>query len=58
MTSLQEQVALIQQQIDSLTEQVLILANQKTKESLQEDRAAQPEPEVGINRFRKLHGKA
>ena len=56
MASLHEQVVALQQQIDSLTEQVSVLVNRINNESPKENQGKKRE--IGINRFRQLQGKA
>ncbi|WP_158600294.1 hypothetical protein [Fibrisoma montanum] len=54
INSLHEQVALLQKQIDSLTRQVSTLTSRVQPEPAQEVK----KKEIGINRYRQLHGKA
>lgn len=58
MTPIHEQVAHLQRQIEALTEQVAVLANRPNGELPNEKQNAVETKEIGINRFRKLHGKA
>lgn len=57
VNSLHEQVALLQKQVDLLTRQVSTLASRVQPEPTQEIREVNKK-EIGIIRYRQLHGKA
>ncbi|GAB3541520.1 hypothetical protein [Spirosoma fluminis] len=55
--SLHQQVASLQQQLDSLTEQLSTLVHQIDQEPVKAKQAHRLKSEVGINRYRAIHGK-
>ncbi|GAA4414463.1 hypothetical protein GCM10023187_44010 [Nibrella viscosa] len=57
MTALHNQLAAIQQQIDLLTESLLQLKQEVASRTVGNSRQEDPEKEIGIIRYRKLHGK-
>ncbi|WP_345247865.1 hypothetical protein [Nibrella saemangeumensis] len=57
MNTLQHHIASIQQQIAYLTETLSFIRQQVESKGLKEYNTEEPESEIGINRYRKLHGR-
>ncbi len=58
MTSVEEQVAHLRQQIEALNERVTVMASHKEGELPVDEQHGSEISEVGVNRHPKLHGNA